>query len=1646
MEQDTQRRSTNAAFKGELHWDIDDAPSSPPQIKNHARNISLVFSDTGPLSEIDEDDDEAHDDNDYADENGSAVEQAADDEYDSEAELPADGIDAQEEEQEGAAANWAADSDDDDDDDAWASAREASISPVWAGSAPAVWGAADDDTDDTAAAAPAAAAFAEGTADTESPGSDAWASTGYAFRTSAWASTAMPAEAAIAAPFGKQKVVISDKMKQRLEHFEALLEQLERVRADPTLARAASDSLLLQEPSTIRADTADAVNAGTAIGNLDDGAAAVATAATAAADGSASATAGTGAAAGVAKVTAVKAKQVVVAEQIVLATTEYDHSTLTAGLEQFISVVNATSAAGVRGGLAPLTVCMRRLHSAVAALVQPPARSYIPHARRFAQVLRLYLHAWQAMAVPEGLHTGLTQQLQQLSSSEAETALQLSAHALRVTHLADSLCSAVPLLALLNRGAVAQQSTAVLAAAAAVGRDAAAPTVSPTTARKYVPLPPPLPRHNLATESSSSKVQRAPLHAVDEVTAMFIGDEMAEVMQKRFRTCLSALPHCSLQYAAAAAVTDAQAISALAALISPCLAQPVQAADMIELARKACPLAYATTTCSSSSSSSSSTSVHTLPRGCPALTAHSTAIAVRADVVEQLVLKLLMRKCSKRWLQPILVTGPQSSGKTLLAAAAVSRADVCARFKGAVFWLTLGPMQPPNTAALLQHTAHSSDRSAAHEQQQQLHVPLHTHLPARYCLLLEHLACQLCMYIGGSCSVPWGAQLPSETELVEWLTAELAVLQSVHSTDCLLVADDLWERATLDRLTRLGFHVLATASAAGELGCSMAITTTAATIAATGAAGATAGAMTSDCDVIVVDRLDDTQAFELLTHTAGVSGGHKVLLQHSSVTASILSYCRGLPLALNMIGAVLHGHATDAAMWSSTAAKLQEAIASTTSVISDANTAASADAVALQSATLVCIGSLSSELQQLYMSMAILPQYVPVSEKMLRSLWSNVDHDTFAAVTDALLFRSLLTAVHSGTASGSSSSSSRSESPTAAVLYTMHAAQMECLRTQCGTSLQLQEQLEIAASSYTYYLGQLKVLKAAQAAPPWGPASATAVAIGDAHVPYGRLGLSSCWCVLQAVFDITAVEAYSDSLAAAGAAQLTSSAAYTTVKGSSDTSSSNSNTVTTVDASLAGHQLRVADYLMCSSSQQQSSLSGDTATTDSCTTTAATAVQTALLLYSTCAKQFDTLALPTGHSYNNSSVDSSATSDVLSNSPSPRTRSVYTNLRHQIAARKGIGRCLSVVGRGADGVQQYSKGMLLEQALYDSIQRQQQQQQVSDNSHQFSIQQQQQQLHHPQLLYSAVEHCKLCSSSSVSSSTSKQAWQDLIETLQVSASAKYSLAAAVCLRALASYDSTATTAAASTSRNPSKQQQQHQQKLLLHAVKLEESRYGTRHPALATALLTAAVQIQPCSTKSIQLCKRAVRVYERTLGARCSEVAVALQVLSDMHVKLQQYADACEALQRALSIVKLLPQRSSSDTNSSSSSSSSSNAAAVLMQRLAAVHVLQGSAGDIAIAEQLLRRALALQLESIAGQRTLAAAVVAGGSVHVLQAQRLLAQHLLAYSAEDTIVEITTLLEEALALSVSTLGAEHSDTLAVLQSLVAVKQAQGIVS
>eukprot|EP00953_Heterococcus_sp_UTEX-ZZ885_P020991 11728-Heterococcus_DN1.PRE.4 len=1506
MEQDTQRRRTIVA-SGELHRDIDDAPSSPPQIKHHARNISLVFSDTGPLSEIDEDeieedDDEAHDDNEYADEHSTAV----DEQYDTQGKPPdADGL--EEKDKEDVAADWAAEADDDDDDDdAWASAREAATSPVWAGSAPVIWDTADDDTDDTATAA---VDLAESTVDTDSPGSDAWASTGYAFRTSAWASSGMPAVATTTLlPFGKQKVVISDKMKQRLEHFEALLEQLERVRADPTLARKASDSELLHELSAADADNADNADSDTATVNRDNCAAAVATAVAAAADGS------TSTAAGVAKVTAMKAKQVAV-EQIVLATTEYDRSTLTAGLEQFIAVVNTTSAAGVRAGSAPLTVCMRQLHSAVAALLRPLTRSYIVHARRFAQVLRLLLHAWQALATAAAsLCDGPTQQLQQISSSEAETALQLSTHALRVTHLADSLCGAVPLLAVFNRGALAQQSIIVLTAAAAACRAAAPPLVSPTTARRHVPLPPPLPRYNLATESS--KMQRAPLDAVDEFTAIQTSDEMAEAMQHRFSKCISALPRCSLQYAAAAA--DVQTVSTLAALISPCLAQPVQAVEMLELARKACPLAYATVARSSSSSSSSSScssSADTLPRGCPAVTVHS-AVAVRPEMVEQLVLKLLTRKCSKRWVQPIVVTGPQSAGKTLLVATAVSRADVHARFKGAVFWLTLGPMQPPTAyTALTQHSIHSSTtQSAAYKQQQQLHVPLQTHLPARYRLLLEHLACQLCMYIGGSCSVPWGAQLPSETELTDWLTAELAVLKSVHCTECLLVADDMWEKATLDKLTRLGCHVLATANAAGELS-NTANTVASATSAAGGAVGtAAAGALTSDCDVILVDRLDSVQAFKLLTYAAGVSGGHKVLLQHSSVTASILSHCRGLPLALNMIGAVLHGHATDAAVWSRCATKLQEAVVATTSstVISDATTTVSADAVALQSSTLVCIGSLSSELQQLYMSLAILPQHVPASEKMLRSLWGNIDHETFTAVTEALLFRSLLTAVHTSTAS-SSSSSSRSKSPTAAaVLYTVHAAQMECTRTQCGTSLQLQEQLEVAAGGYTYFLGQLKVLKAAHAAPPWGPASATAVAIGDAHVPFGRLGLSACWCVLQAVFDITAVEAYSDSLAAAGAQQ-NANATTTTAAHSFSNSSSSLN----VTASLAAHQLRTADYLMCGTSQQQSSTASDSASGT------AASVQTALHLYSACAKQFDTLALPTGHSCNDSSVESSVANDVQCSSPSPRKRSAHTNLRHQIAARKGIGRCLCAVGRGAEGVQQYSKGMLLEQALYDSIQRQQQQQQqqqqLSGSTNQFSIQQRQQQLYHPQLLYSAVEHCKLCSSSSVSGSASKQAWQDLIEILQVSASAKYSLTTAVCLRALASYD------IASTHSTASKQQQQHEQKLLLHAVKLEESWYGANHPALATALLTAAVQIQPCSAKSVQLCKRAVRVYERTLGACCSEVAVALQALSDMLVKLQRYADACEALQRALSIVKLLPQRSNDSSTSSSTSTSSSS-------------------------------------------------------------------------------------------------------------------------
>jgi hypothetical protein len=146
MEQDTQRRRTVVA-SGELHWDIDDAPSSPPQIKHHARNISLVFSDTGPLSEIDEneieeDDDEAHDDNEYADDAHTQGEL-----------LDADEL--EEKDREDVAADWAAeaDDDDDDDDDAWASAREAATSPVWAGSAPVIWDTADDDTDDTAIAA-----------------------------------------------------------------------------------------------------------------------------------------------------------------------------------------------------------------------------------------------------------------------------------------------------------------------------------------------------------------------------------------------------------------------------------------------------------------------------------------------------------------------------------------------------------------------------------------------------------------------------------------------------------------------------------------------------------------------------------------------------------------------------------------------------------------------------------------------------------------------------------------------------------------------------------------------------------------------------------------------------------------------------------------------------------------------------------------------------------------------------------------------------------------------------------------------------------------------------------------------------------------------------------------------------------------------------------------------------------------------------------------------------------------------------------------------------------------------------------------------------------------------------------------------------
>lgn len=924
--------------------------------------------------------------------------------------------------------------------------------------------------------------------------------------------------------------------------------------------------------------------------------------------------------------------------------------------------------------------------------------------------------------------------------------------------------------------------------------------------------------------------------------------------------------------------------------------------------------------------------IYSLPRGAPVI---SQATNLRRPALTDFIAaRLLSRPLDAPWSPPLVLAGPRGVGKTHLATEVISREDVKAHFAGGVVWLSVGNLL-------------SSEKATAATESPQHHRGAAQSLPRS--LLLEHLCCQL-LPIGTA--LPWAARIPSEREAEDWLLGRLASSAATCLAH-LLVLDDVEERSFLSSLRGLGFHILVIASATGDL------------VSASSSPG---------LEIVCVDRLSVASSIELVARCAGVAAGGLTL----DIAGAATRGCRGLPMALSLMGALLCGKGDDSEAWITMGSVLEEtanAAAVDTSLSQTNNKEVAVDAAILKRLMSMCIAPLPEPWQRHYLSLAVLPLRVPASGHMMRALWGARDAALFAAITESLSFAGLMHPV-AGAAHGSDG---------AEPLYKAHAWQSEYVRTALRGA---DDFLEGVGARQTLFLGRLKVLRAAHAAPPWGVAIHSAMIDAETQSPFCRLGLIACWKEVESLFGFSAFEAYSDSMDA-----LRNLPAH-----------HNQHAVAA---------LLVADFIFSYSSccPSISSVSGSAPQSPGGVSIGSpssaggngnphnptAAVEAALALY----RESSRLLAPrpstlgrqsfTGDSRPSTPKTSSPTASTPSPSPvapasppvSPRRKQVL--LTYQAAALWGMGRCLRLLGKPEEGVRRYRKGVSVLQSAAGRI--------------------------HVLSLPCAIELAELAGS--LGAETEYRAWDDALVLAEGSCRMESCLCwqrMAACCPQVEGEDSG--TGDELTQRAG----------LLVKEWEAKELCLGDRHPKVASSM--SAVALDFCAQasdisirKGTRIALDAVDLCESTVGEWSLETASALEALSIACQRGGRHDDAIRSSQRCLAIRKVCLGTENREV-------------ARTIKLLAGSHASRsGGSVDVEAVQTLLTDALAIQR------------VCLGRDSEIADTLHALGVHLLLHPPKSKDASLSLLLlEESLSIRVELLGVSHPLSLSTLEVLYAARK------
>ncbi|KAG5178916.1 hypothetical protein JKP88DRAFT_328266 [Tribonema minus] len=656
----------------------------------------------------------------------------------------------------------------------------------------------------------------------------------------------------------------------------------------------------------------------------------------------------------------------------------------------------------------------------------------------------------------------------------------------------------------------------------------------------------------------------------------------------------------------------------------------------------------------------------------------------------------------------------------------------------------------------------------------------------------------------------------SLAELARWLAQRFAQLSCVDGRACLLVVDDAWDRGDLEMLRGLGAHLLVTANARGALRGGSGSGS-----GGGGGGGSGGGAAPAGCDAVEVGRLDAEESGELLSRAASLRGAVRGALREGAAWRGLVAQCRGLPLALAMVGGTLH-RCGDAAAWDAAGRRLRQLRGSLRSSGSGSGVDDDDDDddAALRCVTEMATEALEPRLRRWYARLVMLPRGVPASARVLRNLWAGCDEVAFVIAVEALALRALLHAVAGG---GSSGGSTRllAEAPPAALLYAVHAAHARHLSAYTARGDAQQEELEECAAAHTLLLGKLKALRGAHAAPPWGPPPPPSAPAP--LVPMGRLGLCAYWAVLSAVFQFTPLEAYTEELARVrrgGGGRSLSCNEGDCGGGGGGCGGADSCAPRGVTAAVL---LQVADFLASwpdapqivpppppqQPGQQQQSLPEQAPCVPS-------ASECALALYKECIALMGQAAADVTPAARRSVSSSGSGSPHSGGGNSNGSRcwcsgsgagaaaaAAAQQQQHMVAALKGLGRCLCAAGRAAEGLRRYRRAMALEQGALGQA--------------------------HAQTLASLAEHAALCAA--LPPPAARRAWGEAL-ALARSAWGARSAEAADALHALADL---ALSAAAALPASPRAGEWLHK------ALAADEFVLGAaHHPALAAAQAAAA--------------------------------------------------------------------------------------------------------------------------------------------------------------------------------------------------------------